>query len=686
MLGGMIVGGGLMGCGGADESASRDAAERRSRQRQAAQTDALLESIASQLRTLPEAVQLDLTPPTVVVDSRSSTDGEDIEAVIVRPDGVPPEAPANLLRVPRRNARFRAADVRPDDTIKYFARIGRETQDRLREAGDADIVVMEAFEFRVAQVLSDNDLLIVGGLSREVDTPFRLEVWRNVDDRMEQISSQLAAYARRRDPPVGWQPSPDEAELRQLHERVNQWLRQSGGVSEGRQAEIKRWLKTLPSLEQADPISDLLTVTALAQGPFLVNESREIQQAVWCRDIARRVRGNSASAADQAAELFDWVVRNVALMPSAEASPNLPWEAMLHGRGSAEQRAWVFALLCRQAELTPFVLSVTETNDTTARTLVGVVEGVRAVLFDPQLGLPVSRQPGSPRADASLAELIAEPSILRGFDLPDSPYPVTAEALVDASAWLVAEPFALTGRAAALEKRFSGRDSLVLTVDLEKTAAAVSAALPPSLAVKLWEHPFETLRAKHKLNQGRRNRDIKEFLPFAWRPPLWKGRVLSFRGVKEDAAPKGEVLADPQDDLRAAQVSFMDRTLRPKDKLIATVSSDVKRDIYRRAKVIATYWLATTALERGDYRNAISWLGNSALIGPDAEELRESIRYTRARAYEALGETATAAETLGDSASAQRHGDQLRARWLREATADGSAPNANAPANADETK
>lgn len=672
----------IAGCGGQQDSeASREAAQRRAKQRAAAQTDALLGSIKNQLAALPEAVQLDLRPPAVIVDSRRSTDGEDIEGIVVRPEGVPPVGPANLLRVPRRNGRFRSADVRSGDSIKYFAKFSDETAERLRLEGDTDIVTMEAVEFQVAQVLSENELLIVGGLAREITVPLKVEIWRNVDDRMNEISRQLAAYRDRRDPPRGWQPSPDEAELRLLHERVNQWLRQSGGIKADRSETISEWLATLPDgLTSDDKLSELLNAERIASGPFVQYDSRLLQQAVWLRDIARRERGDSFEPREQAVRLFDWVVRNLVLLDATP--PSDPWEAMLHGRATAEERAWVFVRLCRSIGITAFVLPVE--TDSGTRPLVGVVDEQGVAIFDPQLGLPLGSVAGQPVADRSLADFVADDGLLRAYDLPDSPYPVTAAKLADVTPRVVADAFSLSGRAAVLENALTGADALVLTIDPDAVAEAIAAVAAEAPAAELWAFPYETMSRKLKVSRDVRNEEVKAFLPFAWRPPLWKGRVLGFRGVVEQKSARSDDLAMPQNDFRAAQQSLMDRQLRPRDSRLAEIASEVKRDIYFRAKAIATYWLATTAIERGDYQNAVYWLENETLQRPATEWLPWGVRYSAARANEGLGELEAAAELLEASSSPQRQGDLLRAAWLRSSIEPGAEAAAEADPSTDQ--
>lgn len=653
-----------LGCDGGRPAASRVAARSRLQALQGKQQNALFNSIRSQLRTLPEETQTDLRPPTVVLDSRSSADGEDVEAVLVRrPDAL--DEPPNLLINQKGNGRFRSL-VRPGDIIKYFVLPDRDTRDRFREGGEVDIVTFDSIELVVAQVISDQALLIEGGLPAEVTIDRKVEVWRYVDDRMDEIQRRWTAYVKRRDPPLGWQPSPDEAAIRQLTERLNQWLRQArtaAGSAESPTEGTGRpaLLETLPeALASDEKLATYLAAENLADGYFEAYEARQVQGATWRRDVARWARGADAAPLAIAASLFDWTVRHVQLIEPDDATPRWPWELMLHGRATAEGRAWVFAGLCRQQNLTAAAVTV-EQADGASRTLVGVLDDGRLYVFDPQLGLPL---PGAePGSIATLSKLSEDDGLLRRLDLPDSPYPVTAESLASASVGVVASPLELTARAARLSKRLTGDDAVALATPVDEVAQRLAAAAG-SRPVVLWAWPYETLLRKLTAKPAERRRAVRDFLPLAWRPHLWKGRLLSFRGLVEDPDAPRDVLAEAVNDHRAARNEYMHRTVRPKDSLLAEVAGE-KREIYRDAKTLATLWLATISYDEGAHEVSRRWLTNGALQGEPAADHASAVNYNLARAHEALGETEAAIELLSSSTGPQSHGDRLRAERLK---------------------
>ena len=667
----------VVGCDGGRPDAPRAAAKSRLRALQGTQQNALFNSIRSQLRTFAEDTQTDLRPPTVVLDSRTSSDGEEVEAMIVRrPDSV--DQLANLLVNRRGNGRFRA-NVRPGDIVKYYNLPDSESLQRIRETGEADIITFDSQDLVVAQVLSDDELLIEGGFLAEITVPYKIEIWRYVDDRMDEIQRRWTAYAKRREPPLGWQPSPDEAAIAQLTERLNQWLRQARRAGKSEDSGAADWarpalLATLPEvLTKDEKLVPLLTDKRLRDGYFEPYESRLIQGTTWRRDVADWARGGDASPVGVARSLFDWTVRNVQLVPKDEAMPRWPWELMLHGKASAAGRAWVFAGLCRQRNLTAVVVSV-PTADSGNRLLVGVLDGDSLRLFDPTLGLPL---PGAePGSVATLAEITADETLLRRLDLPDSPYPLDAEGVAQATLSVVASPLEVTRRAARLSGRLTGADSLALGVDVDAVAARLAAARERE--VTLWSWPFETLQRKLTTGPPERRRAVRDFLPLAWRPHLWKGRLLHFRGDKREADASRDALAEAVDDHRAALSEYMDRSVRPKSSILAKIAGE-KQKIYRDAKSLATLWLATLRYDEGAYDVAKRWLENAALSAEAAESLQVSVRYNLARADEALGDLEAAIEKLEASEGPQRHGDRLRAARLKERLAEQAEAESDSP-------
>lgn len=659
----------MLGCGSGSNATNRDAlggksASRDSRQIQK-QSSSLFRSIVSRLNRLPESCQLELTPPSIMLDGRSSSSGQDIMATITRRPG-DADGPINYLLVSSGNGRFKAAEIEPGDTIKYFAKYDRATQDRIDAVGEADIVTFDSFDLFVAQVIDNNTLLIAGSLPVENLTPYKVEIWRNVDDRMKEIDYEIARYDTRRDPALNWQPTADDSEIELLVENLNQWIRQSKGTgTKSSWTDPTSLISTLPeSIRSNKKLATLLELEGLKNGKFQSEEGRLLQGITWLRSVSTWSRGDSLEALDQACQMFDWVVRNVQLIKSNEESPHLLWEVMLYGRGTTTQRAWLFAALCQQQNLPAVIVEVPQ-KDTKPYILVGVKTDEGLSLFDPRLGLPLPGESGkgigSGRTVATLETLKKNPAWLRSLDLEDQEYPLQGINLNEVRIRLVADPFALTDRASRLDDQLGGADRHAIVFKV----SAFDSVLTEDVEPVLWEFPFQTYVSKFSVGQNARKQEIKRFLPYAWRPALWNGRVLHFRGKRSNTqySESGEEM----NDLRDAGRLYMSPRVRPtKKRLQASLQgSVVKLEIFSTAKAMATYWLSLIAYEQGRYQNAERWLDNAAFDSKYAKALNLDLDYQRARLLESQDEFDKAAELLSsDKTTPQRHGNHLRAKWL----------------------
>lgn len=668
----LLAAGFLAGTLGCPEPKTRPSKRRSATARSGGQQSALFNSIRSQLRSVPDWADLELNPPVVVLDSRRSTDGEDIEGRLMRRPGAGANEPANLIVVRRGNSRFRK-DVKSGDTLKYFGVPDRDTQDRIDETGEVGIATFDAIEFVVSQVISDNELMIAGGSLVEDVADRKIEVWRIADQRMKQIQRQWSAYAERRDPPLSWHPSPDEGTIEPLTERLNQWLRQTrlaGKKAEGKDTPLPELLDTLPlSLTGAEQLQPYLAAADFASGYFRPYEVRQIEGALWRRDVARWARDGDTAPLAVAEALFDWTVRNLQLIDEQESPPRWPWELMLQGRATAEGRAWVFAGLCEQQKVPVAVVTVPDAGG--ERTLVGVADGDALRLFDPALGLPI---PGvEPGQVATLAEARADDAVLRRLDLPDRPYPLTSDSLAAARIGLVASPLALTRRAAALTKGLTADEAFVLAVDPEVRTKRLAPAVGEA-EIGLWAEPYQILLDKLTAKRSQRNRAVRDFLPFAWRPHLWRARCLHFRGFEGEPGEERTVMDDAIDDHRNAMKSYMHPRVRPKDDRIER-EPQAKQGIYKQAKALATLGLATLSYERGSYRVSKDWIENRALQSEEAQRLRPAVLYNRARAYERLGDVDKAIELLGQIEGPMAHGAKLLAKqWSERPNESPEAP------------
>ena len=538
--------------------------------------DVLFTAVVKQLRDLASYVDTELQPPMVILDSKASSDGQDVLATC----GVYPgaaEGPINFISVPKRNGRFRSLGVRPGDVLKYYILYDEESL----ETGISQTIAMD---MTVAQVIDDNSLLVEGGLNRIVPEPAKIEIWRYGDERLKDIARQIATYVRFRLPVFDWEPSPDGRVLKQIVERLNQWMRLNRPKSEW---SVDPLLATLdPTLAGDERLKPLISEAALSDSVIQPHEGRLLQEAVWLRNISRWAQGESFDDVARATALFDWTIRNIQLDGPADdgVMPYRPWEILVFGHGTAEQRAWVFASLCRQQGLDVIVFEVPE-NGATKFWLPALVKDGQLYLFDTRLGLPIPGAGG--QGLATLAVVQADPSLLRQLDLADAPYPVTAAQLDGVTANVVADPFDLSRRAATIEAKLSGDDRLALAGSPSEIAGKLK-DVPGIRGTKIWDMPFRTLRDQLRIPIAARRELAVEFEPFAWRPTLWKARVLHFQGRSQGDVDPQSTATHPDevvDDQAEAIGLYTSPQVRPPDRVLDALTSEPKKKIYSAAKV-----------------------------------------------------------------------------------------------------
>jgi hypothetical protein len=631
-------------------------------QHEAARSEALLSAVVMELRDLPSYVNTELQPPVVILDStksreaRQGGEGQDVLATLTQPPDVP-EGLINYLSVPSGNSLFRLNGVKSGDVVKYYVLVNEESL----EAGFNEV---EAVELKVAQVLGEDALLIERGVSQPITQPAKIEVWRYVDDRLEEIGHQFGRYVIRRLPPIGWEPSPDQEVLSQITDWLNQWIRQSRPKTDWRLDPLASRLNL--GLAADESLAGYTSADALGQTYFQPYDGRRLQEAVWLRDIARWAHGESFDAVDRASALLDWTVRNVQLDP--EAPPRRPWQVLLYGRGTAEQRAWVFALLCRQQGLDAVVLNVADADGKERFWLPALLSDGQLYLFDTELGLPIpgpaARQDAavaSPGGEgvATLRDLQADDALLRRLDVDGAAYPVTADQLQHVTANIVADWFDLSRRARLLEARLSGEDRLALTADAQHLAGRLE-SLPGIVDVRLWDVPYRVLQ--QQLNFGRRERRqaAADFEPFAQRPTLWKARVLHFRGQKQRA---DKVTDEIIDDHRLAAQAYTSPSVRMPVRVLDELTSAPQRRIYETAKIDAAYWIGLLLYDDGKYSAAEDWLRHRELQASGGP-WSDGARYNLARTYEAQDKIEEAIALYRQDRSPQRPGNLLRAGML----------------------
>jgi hypothetical protein len=485
--------------------------------------------------------------------------------------------------------------------------------------------------------------------------------------------------------------------LKQICDRLNQWYLQDNPKI--------TWQPDPLIAELPDDLRSTLAVKLLDSTQYrLPDDAWFLQESVWLRDISRAARGDQFEDLAVAERLFDWTVRNIQLEPDAEPTAQTlrhrPFEILLNGRGQARDRAWLFTLLARQQGLDVVLLGFEAYGDKPARLwLPALLSGDQLYLFDCRLGLPIPSPERKPSPEgkgvATLEQVVADPQLLRGLDLDEvHPYPVTAEDLAHTVAFVEGSPRSLSRRMALVESRLTGKRKIVLTSPGNALAQRVK-KIPHVGAVRLWTWPFEIALWQSKLDDAAlraANREMFLFqalptvvygrsgeaiadergLPiFQPQPTLMTARTLDFKGKYdgEGGAKSFYLKARPTD-------ANIDRFHLPGEVLKQVRQEDVSKIeagqilVMRRAKQNASYWLGLVHYEQQNYPEAIDFFSNRTIKATPGGPWSAGARYNLARSYEAMGENAKAIALLeSDKESPQSHGNQLRARRLKDAQA-----------------
>lgn len=499
-----------------------------------------------------------------------------------------------------------------------------------------------------------------------VDNLNRLENF-NTGNMLPQLAERLNRLATEPlDSPRGserlLQSWPRPEMLRQIVIRLNQWIEDQPAPEDWKPDPL---LETLP-----EPLAELPMVEDVSTMEFSQYDGFVLREAVWLKDISYWARGERLDDIQQAKHLFDWTVRNIQVEATqTEASqagwiPQLPWETIWFGRGTAMERAWVFILLCRQQKLDAAILALADPDDPTAPLspwAVGVRSEGQLYLFDPALGLPIPAPDGVQLGEdgsldirpATLTEVLADESLLRRLDLKGGAvYPIKQSDLEHLVVLVEASPSYLSARMRLLESQLTRKEKMELATSPSAQAKRFRAMAGVG-EVRVWLFPFQTLRQRLNLDPIGLRRRLAAMLPFYASPtaPLRKGRMLHLKGEftgeqgatkqYQDARPPNRILASPE--------------MQPIEKAARV-----------QAKQDASYWLGLIAQQRNDHKTAIDYFARRTLESWPGGAWARGARYNLARTYEASGQHEKAIlQYHASPKSPGHHGNRLRAEWLK---------------------
>ncbi|QDT00012.1 transglutaminase-like domain-containing protein [Adhaeretor mobilis] len=644
----------IAGCNERRPAAHRPKKSNAKKSYQGAQAEVLISSFASTLNDLANRVDTDLVREEKILDATNSADGNEVLAVVTsNPQAL--GAGNNYLQVPLNNANFHDAEVKPGDIVRlYYVDPTSESAQRGLEERSYVSLKVRRLDDRNPQ----NALILDVDIPNPLVNPERIEIWRFSNRRAKTIRNAIENYVKLRRPPVDWAPTPDLGELELLVDTANRWLR-------NRQAKIDekaalQLIDTLPQgLRQDEELADRISEAALLDDSLAPGEGRALQEAIWLRDISDWARGDAVTDLEAATALFDWTVRNVWAVTAEQAVDiHHPWQALLYGRGTVEDRAWVFVELCRQQQLAAVVLAVSSGDESPAEFWLPAVliEG-ELYLYDTRLGLPV--------VNSETQEVLTLARVQADSDLLPSLYAEYDLSRVEAQ--IVASPFQLTGRSHLLENALEDEQIVLLSSDLADLQSELQKQHSIQ-AVKLWPLPFQSIVDEHSIKISKRRLAAKAFDPFRQEPMLWKARALHFQGKKPPLrSDRKSQLAEPREGHRDAIRLYQNERVRPSGEALSKLPPQV-RSVAEQAKALASLWLGQLSYDEGRYETAQFWFES---IDPDKVDdviLVAAASYNLARTYEQLGEIDKAVQVLQNccEGSPQHQGNLLRAQRLRQ--------------------
>ena len=241
------------------------------------------------------------------------------------------------------------------------------------------------------------------------------------------------------------------------------------------------------------------------------------------------------------------------------------------------------------------------------------------------------------------------------------------EQLKHVTAHVVADPFDLSRRAAAIESKLSGDDRLALTVS--------PTALGREAQSRAGHHRRRTLGLPvphHPRSAARRpSRPAARWRSSSSRSPGGRRCGRPACSISKDtrratSTRRTRISTKSSTTRREAIGLYTSPQVRPPDRVLDALASEPKKKIYSAAKDGRQLLGRPLALRRGQVRARRKT--GSAIRGSPAEAdgyWAHGTRYNLARTYEAQGKNAEAIKLYEADDSPQRDGNRLRARWLK---------------------
>ena len=281
--------------------------------------------------------------------------------------------------------------------------------------------------------------------------------------------------------------------------------------------------KELPLLSRLLSTDELARVNDVR---FHGRDAEHIRNCRWYNNAAKFTTASASNDLDRIVDLFDYVVRNVDLIADeSDAIPLEPFALFMLGRGTAEDRAWLFANLLRQLRFDAVILSPANTDKSDAKQsshwLVGVLLEGKVYLFDPWLGLPIPIDSEAPqsalmRRPATLAEVLENDVLLSQLDLDsEHAYPLRSDDLKNPVVQMIGNTSFWSSKMRKVQTLLSGKRAFVVHDGLQDDGPSkglfsrivkAGAEHWNDKSIAVWSYPETRIEAYEQLNSAQQRR------------------------------------------------------------------------------------------------------------------------------------------------------------------------------------
>lgn len=410
-------------------------------------------------------------------------------------------------------------------------------------------------------------------------------------------------------------------------------------------------------------------VNRLERDTFDSEDGRYIRACYLSRKISEQVGRDAPTEKERVLAIFEWVCRNVALRAADEVNyPVSLYEALIIGRGLAEDRAVVLASILKQLRIDSVILrQKADAANREAPWLFGAVAGSEMYLFDLRLGLPVpvGDAPAAQRLQtvATLADVLAHPEWLHQLSpRADQPYGLS---LADRSALQIEAVTFVDGWSSRIwtVEQMLPAESLCVLYDAPSQFDAlpgvferIAAAIPDVEAtdVGLWNYPEQRAAQFTKPSPAE-----VQALQMAISPMLCP---VEFEPSRNGGTPQRvetmRHLRIRTDQLVGLRSSAVSQYITIRQLSVTPPPEPLFGPIYQRAADDAFFWSCVCKYENGDLESVSKQLADYLKRYRRSGQWAYEARSLLARTLQRMGEVDEAVQTLRAQESDDPYRDQ----------------------------